>query len=86
MDIQPDSNKQFPDTAMSATTRVIEESGRWVVMLNVDFWEPEEEEGNPINSVWKRINDYSTQQEAETAATWIGRAANRNLSHPPTGF
>ncbi len=30
----------FAEHALGATTKVVEEHGRWVVYLNVEFWEP----------------------------------------------
>ena len=69
---------------LDATTRVIKESGRWVVMLNVTSWEPGGDE-HPVTNNWKRINDYSTEEEANVAAAWIEKSANRKI-RPPSGF
>ena len=69
---------------LEAVTRVVEERGRWVVMLNVTSWEPEGGT-HPVANNWKRINDYATQREAEVAAQWILRSANRHI-RPPMGF
>ncbi len=68
---------------LDAVTRVLNENGRWVVYLNVCSWESDEED--PVTNNWKRINDYSTESEAITAATWYERSANKTI-RPPTGF
>lgn len=69
---------------LDAFARVENENGRWVVYLNVPSWEPESD-GHPVTNNWKRINDYSSRQDAEVAATWYERSANRSI-RPPTGF
>lgn len=69
---------------LDATTHIICENGRWVVLLNVTSWESQTEE-HPVRNHWKRINDYSSEQEAKVAALWIARSANRRI-RPPTGF
>ena len=68
---------------LDAITRVEKQDGRWVVYLNVQSWEPDQT--GPIANNWKRINDYSSESEANVAATWYGRSANRTMD-PPTGF
>ena len=78
---QRDDGKFVP---LDATTRVVSENGRWVVLLNVMSWEPTDDE-HPVTNNWKRINDYATEQEAAVAASWIEKSANRQ-NRPPTGF
>ena len=78
------ADERTPFVPLDATTRVVQENGRWVVMLNVTSWEPSEE-GHPIANNWKRINDYATEQEAQVAARWIEKSANRQ-TRPPSGF
>ena len=81
------NNSQADDgefVPLDATTRVVKENGRWVVMLNVTSWEPTGDE-HPVTNNWKRINDYATEQEAKVAASWIEKSANRQI-RPPTGF
>ncbi len=70
---------------LDAMTRVNRENGRWVVMLNVASWEPDENDEHPVTNNWKRINDYSTEEESNVAASWIEKSANRQ-TRPPTGF
>ncbi len=67
---------------LAATTRVVQESGRWLVMLNVQSWDPTDEH-HPVANEWKQISNYSTEAEATVAASWIERSANRNV-RPPT--
>ena len=68
---------------LDAITRVENENGRWVVYLNVPSWDQDDE--NPITNDWKKINDYSTEKEANVAASWFERSANKTI-RPPTGF
>lgn len=79
-----DSHSEQPKfVALEASTHVIKENGRWVVMLNVVSWDAADE--HPITNNWKRINDYATEQDAIVAASWIAKSANRNI-RPPMGF
>ena len=77
-----EQSKKF--VPLDAIARVEKENGRWVVYLNVQSWEPSEEE-HPVANNWKRINDYSTEQEAKVAASWYEKSANRTI-RPPMGF
>lgn len=70
--------------ALTADTRIVQESGRWIVMLNVPYWDPSGDD-HPVTNNWKRISDYATQQGAEVAASWITRSVNRQ-TRPPMGF
>jgi len=74
--------------AVGVKAQVECENGRWVVYLDVSFWkeEAEPESFNPLEQVRKRISDYSTKQEAEVAAHWIERTADRNNPHRNLGF
>ncbi|MEM8678708.1 MAG: hypothetical protein AAGF97_05040 [Planctomycetota bacterium] len=88
----------FSERALGAKSKVVEEDGRWVVYLAVDFWEPQpggetvdgrsanQDEAWPIETVWRRIADYPDRARAEVAARWIERSADRNLPRPPTGL
>ena len=62
--------------ATDVQTRVFEESGRWVVEILVIF---------PDEAVRKTIASYPTRRRAEIAATWIKRAAERDIEGPPNG-
>lgn len=63
---------------------VAEEDGRFVVYLEVGFWETDEAE--PFQSVRHRIQEYATRQKAEVAAKLFQRNAGRDLRNPPMGF
>lgn len=67
-------------------TEIVQESGRWVVYLEVDFFVPEEEGDGKFQTVRHRIQDYPKKRAAEVAAGWIKRAAERDLPGPPGGF
>lgn len=69
--------------ALGATTDIREENGRWAVYLDVGFWE--QAAGGPLKVVRNRINDYSTRRDAEVAASWILRSADRNVTRPVEG-
>jgi hypothetical protein len=77
-----DANEKF--VPLEAITRIEQENGRWVVYLNVQSWEPNSDE-HPVANDWQRINDYSSRADAQVAATWYQRSANRNF-RPPSGF
>lgn len=66
---------------LAATTRVVHERGRWLVMLNVQSWDPNDEH-HPVANEWKPINNYATEAEANVAASWIERSANRKVRPP----
>lgn len=69
---------------LEAFTRVENECGRWVVYLNVQSWEPTNDE-HPVANNWKRIRDFSSESEANIAATLYERSANKTI-RPPLGF
>lgn len=56
------------------------EHGRWAVYLNSVFWAPDR--NPPLETVVRRIADYPTRRQAEVAAHYMERAADRTL--PPT--
>ena len=64
------------DAAYAVETYVVEESGRWVVELVVLF---------PDEAVHRRINNYPTKRHAEIAASWMKRAAQRDIEGPVHG-
>ncbi len=78
-----DLHTQVFNSAIAAQTFIQEEKGRWVVYLEVGFWETGE--GSPIKVVRSRINDYATRRDAEVAASWIQRSAERNVTRPVEG-
>ena len=70
--------------AVASHTVIEEEKGRWVVYLEVGFWQTGKE--TPITVTRTRIKDYSTRQEAEVAASWIQRSTDRSISRPSEGL
>ncbi len=58
------------------------ERGRWAVYLDVTMWD-EAGRSDPLRAIRRRITDYSTRSQAEVAAKWMERAAERDLPHPP---
>lgn len=64
------------DAAVAVETYVKEESGRWVVEIVVIF---------PDEAVHRTVNNYRTRREAEVAASWIKRAAQRDIEGPRNG-
>ncbi len=70
--------------AIIAETFVVRERGRWVVYLAVHFWEADH--ADLIRTVERRIADYATQRQAEVAARWYERVANRDLGQLPLGL
>lgn len=75
----------FPDNALSCEAIVQNERGRWVVYLEVTFWDTDNKD-EPISVVRRRIADYATQKQAEVAASYMKRGADRDLPHPPMGW
>jgi hypothetical protein len=80
----PNEQPEEPFIPLEAMTRVEHENGRWVVYLNVPTWESADEE-SPVTNHWKRINDYANRSEADVAAVWYQRSANRSR-RPPSDF
>jgi hypothetical protein len=70
-----------PEAAVGAVATVEEEEGRWVVYLSVSFWNNEKH--CPLETTKQRIADYPTREQAEVAAFWMHRSADRNLPDPP---
>jgi hypothetical protein len=68
-----------------AAASVVHENGRWVVYLEVGFWEVDDPAA-PMKTQRQRINDYPNEESARVAARWIERAADRKLERQPTGF
>ena len=68
--------------AVASKTVIEEEQGRWVVYLEVGFWEAAVAGEVPIQVTRRRIKDYPTRRDAEVAASWIQRSTDRNVSRP----
>lgn len=66
------------------TTSVECEKGRWVVYLEVTFWETDRE--FPLKTVRHRLQDYHTEKRARVAAEIYRRAADRDLEGPSFGL
>ena len=70
---------------VAARASIVRENGRWVVYLDVGFWN--NADGSvPLKTERKRIADYASEQDAQVAARWIERGADRNLTRAPLGF
>ncbi|MCW1966597.1 MAG: hypothetical protein KIH69_000575 [Anaerolineae bacterium] len=65
------------EIAVNAQSEIVKEKGRWVVYLNVTFWELDDYAGQ-VNVLRRRIADYATQERAKVAASFMERAANRD--------
>jgi hypothetical protein len=65
--------------AVGVKAEIMEENGRWVVYLDLTFWREAEsgEDLNPLENVRRRIRDYPTKRDAEVAAHWMERTADR---------
>ncbi len=71
------SNEAGPaGPAVAVETFVREQSGRWLVEIVVVF---------PDDVVRRIVNDYPTRRQAEIAASWIKRAAERDIEGPRNG-
>lgn len=75
---------EFPGDAFAVAVYIEEEKGRFVLYLEVHFWEPETED--KVGTYRHRIQDYPTRRQAEVAAKWIKSAAERDIQDPPSGF
>jgi len=76
-------NSPVPRQAVGANTSIEEQNGRWVVFLEIGFWETAEDA--PLKVTRRRINDYATRRDAEIAAAWIQRSVDRNVGRPAEG-
>ncbi len=68
--------------AVGSHTVIEEEQGRWVVYLEVGFWESAGAGEGPVQVTRRRIKDYSTRRDAEVAASWIARSTDRSVTRP----
>ncbi len=66
----------MPEPSLGLRAEVRQENGRWVVYLCSVFWAADLD--TPLQTVVRRIKDYSTKREAEVAARWMERCADRN--------
>ncbi len=80
----PDTNG-FVERSIGVVASIQPESGQWTVFLDISFWS-EEAKDTPIKTVRRRITTYPTRSRAEIAASFIVRAAARDLPHPPLGL
>ena len=74
----------FVDKAIGVTAAILPERGHWAVFLDISFWNDQDGE-YPIKTVRRRINTFPTRDRAELAASFMVRAAARNLRHPQLG-
>jgi hypothetical protein len=71
--------------AVGVKTQIEQEKGRWVVYMDLSFWR-EDAPDNPLEIVRRRISDYGTRREAEVAAHWMERTADRTKPFQNLGF
>lgn len=71
-----DSAPRIGNEAIAVETFVSEDSGRWKVEIVVIF---------PDEAVRRTVNHYRTRRHAEIAASWIKRAAQRDIEGPTHG-
>jgi len=64
----------YVEEALAASTDVVNESGRWVVYLNVTL---------VSGGVRRKVGEYHDQRRAEHAASIIYRNAIRAIKRPP---
>jgi hypothetical protein len=72
----PDATDRSGDEAIAVDTFVSEDAGRWKVEIVVIF---------PDEAVRRTVNHYRTRRHAEIAASWIKRAAQRDIQGPTHG-
>lgn len=66
-----------PDApALAVETSVVEDRGRWAVEIVVIF---------PDEAIRRRVNSYPSRRQAEIAASWVKRAAQRDIEGPIHG-
>jgi hypothetical protein len=70
---------------VAARAAVEKENGRWVVYLDVGFWDPGVE-GGPMRTERRRIANYPSEERARVAARWIEQAADRSMPRRHLGF
>lgn len=80
------SDDGFRDRATHVKAIIEQEKGLWVVYLEITFWEWDDTDAPKLNHVRRRIQHYPTQRQAEIAAKYMKRAAERDLGSAPTGF
>lgn len=80
------SEDGFRDRATRVKSIIEQESGMWVVYLEITFWEWQGEVAPKINHVRRRIQAYTDKRRAEMAAKWMKRAAEKDMRSPPSGF
>lgn len=68
-----DESKHPAERAYDADTFIVAERGQWAVDVVVIFDD---------EVVRKRIATYRTERQAQIAASWIGRAARREITGP----
>ncbi|MEL6890631.1 MAG: hypothetical protein AAFP84_03475 [Actinomycetota bacterium] len=72
----PDRAPGTGDEAIAVDTNVREDRGRWIVEISVVFHD---------GAIRRTVNDYPTRRHAEIAASWIRRAADRDIEGPIHG-
>ncbi len=71
------------EPAVGSRAVIEEERGRWVVYLEVGFWDAAGAE--PVKITRRRIKDYPTRRDAEVAASWMERSSDRHVNRSVEG-
>jgi hypothetical protein len=69
---------------VDVTASVVEESGQWSVYLEITYYKPDGIEVAIVHR--KYIKTYNTQKQAEVAAHWYKRGAERDGGFSGEGF
>lgn len=64
-----------PEAGLGLEVEILPENGRWAIYLITTFWAPTQE--LPIQRVPRRIQDFPSRRQAEVAASWYLRGAQR---------
>lgn len=64
-----------PEAGLGLEVEIQQENGRWAVYLITTFWAPARD--LPIERVSRRIQDFPSRRQAEVAAAWYLRGAQR---------
>jgi hypothetical protein len=72
------------ESEIKVTASVVEEQGQWAVYLEVTYYKPGGVEVALIHR--KYIQTFRTRKQAEIAAEWYKRTANRDPGFSSEGF
>jgi hypothetical protein len=81
----PAQSWRLPKDCVGITSLVVPEKGRWVVYLELGYWDQPGSE-KPIRIERRRIADYPTERRATIAAEWMRRGADKSPGGELLGF